>query len=143
MIVPDVNVLLCSTIDGFPQHERARTWWEEQLSGDARIGLAPVAVFGFVRLATSRRVFATPMAVDQAIGHVHAWTARGQVQHLGVDQRHVSAALDFVTHLGIAANLTTDAQIAAHALVDRATIATNDTDFGRFEGVRTVNPLAR
>jgi hypothetical protein len=39
------------------------------------------------------------------------------------------------------ANLTTDAQIAALASRHRATVHTADTDFGRFPGVRWLNPL--
>jgi predicted nucleic acid-binding protein len=39
------------------------------------------------------------------------------------------------------ANLTTDVQIAALALEHRAELHSNDADFGRFPGLRWVNPL--
>lgn len=39
-------------------------------------------------------------------------------------------------------NLITDAQLAAIAINYGATLATNDRDFARFPGLRTINPLA-
>jgi uncharacterized protein len=38
-------------------------------------------------------------------------------------------------------NLTTDALIALHAREHSATIYSNDLDFGRFPGIKWVNPL--
>jgi hypothetical protein len=39
--------------------------------------------------------------------------------------------------------LTTDTQLAAHAIENQAVLCSNDSDFARFEGLRWVNPLAR
>ena len=141
MIIPDTNLVLYATIDAFPQHVRAREWWEAALSGTDSIGLAPVVATAFVRLATHRNLFDEPMRVDQAVSLVSDWTARPMVHVLTSDGRHLHQALELLTATGTAGNLTTDAQIAAHALLHDATVATNDTDFGRFPGVRTSNPL--
>jgi predicted nucleic acid-binding protein len=43
---------------------------------------------------------------------------------------------------GASGNLTTDAQIAAIAIENRATVFSNDSDFRRFPGLELVNPLA-
>lgn len=142
MIIPDVNVLLYAHIDGFAQHLRAVGWWQRTLSGSERVGLAPVVVTGFVRLATSSRVLERPMPVDAAVGVVNSWTERRNVQVLTSDGQHLAATLGLLAHIGAAAILTTDAQIAAHALHHGATVATNDADFARFAGVRTLNPIA-
>jgi len=40
-------------------------------------------------------------------------------------------------------NLVTDAHIAAIAIEHRATVASNDFDFQRFEGLNTINPLKK
>jgi predicted nucleic acid-binding protein len=45
--------------------------------------------------------------------------------------------------LGTAANLVTDAHLAALAIEHNATLASADADFGRFPGLRWANPLAR
>jgi predicted nucleic acid-binding protein len=44
-------------------------------------------------------------------------------------------------HLGTGTNLTTDVQIAAHAIEVNGEVHSNDGDFGRFEGLSWINPL--
>jgi len=44
--------------------------------------------------------------------------------------------------IGTGANLTTDVQLAAYAIEQDAELCSNDTDFGRFPGLRWVDPLA-
>lgn len=141
MIIPDTNLLLYATVDAFPHHARARAWWEATLSGRDSVGLAPVVITAFVRLATKPAVFTDPMDIEQALSHVEEWRARPMVQVLTSDTRHLDATCTLLRQLGTAGNLTTDAQIAAHALLEQATVASNDTDFGRFPDVRVANPL--
>lgn len=141
MIVPDVNLLLYANLDATPQHERARRWFEALLSGDDEVGLAPAAMLGFVRIATNRRVYLQPLSVDDAVGRVRAWLALPRVLLLEQTEEVVTRTLDLLQEVGTAANLTTDAQLAAHALAHRATIATADSDFARFQGVKWMNPL--
>jgi toxin-antitoxin system PIN domain toxin len=141
VIVPDVNLLLYAHVDAFPQHARARAWWEATLSGSAPVGLPDVVVFGFLRLATSRRVFAEPMTAAAAVATVRSWLAVPGVRSLPPGPRHLSIALDLVLAVGTAGALTTDIQLAAHALETGATLATNDADFRRFPGLRLTNPV--
>jgi len=42
---------------------------------------------------------------------------------------------------GVAANLTTDAHIAALAIEHGCTVYSNDNDFSRFDNLRWENPL--
>ncbi len=46
-----------------------------------------------------------------------------------------------LTSAGAAGNLTTDAHLAAIAIEHQAELHSTDTDFGRFSGLRWVNPL--
>lgn len=141
MIVPDVNLILYAEIDAHPLHARARPWWEDALSGERRIGLAPVCVFGFLRISTNRRVFREPLSVEEALGRVRGWLGRDAVTFLVPGSRHLELAFGLLERLGTGANLTTDVQIAAHALEHQAEVYSNDRDFARFEGLRWVNPL--
>jgi predicted nucleic acid-binding protein len=50
-------------------------------------------------------------------------------------------AFGLLKNLGTGGNLTTDVQIAAHALEHNGEVYSNDQDFGRLDGVRWVNPL--
>jgi predicted nucleic acid-binding protein len=43
--------------------------------------------------------------------------------------------------LGVAGDLTTDAQLAALAIEHQAELHSNDADFGRFPELRWVDPL--
>jgi toxin-antitoxin system PIN domain toxin len=141
LIIPDVNVLMYAAVDGFAQHERARSWWQGSLSSGVSVGLAPAVVYGFVRLATNPRVLVEPMTLDQALALIGQWLDRPEVEYLPAGRRHLDLALGLLHDAGAAGNLTTDAQIAAHAVERDGMVATNDTDFARFPGVRCVNPL--
>lgn len=141
MIIPDVNLLVYAVFDGYPMHARARDWLNDCLNGVEQFGLTAPAVFGFVRLGTSARVHERPLSVGAAAKFVNEWLERPQTRFLAPGPEHVRLALGLLEHLGTGANLTTDAQLAAHALEYGGTICSNDSDFGRFPGVRWVNPL--
>ena len=141
MIVPDVNLLLYAHLEAFPEHAKAKVWWERALNGKTEVGIGLPALFGFVRLATNRRVFEPPMSVEGALGHVEAWLARPNVQILSPGPRHLQIAFSLLRRLGGAANLTTDVQLAALALEHGAELYSRDVDFRRFAGLRWVDPL--
>ena len=142
MIVPDVNLLLYAEIDAHPLHAAARQWWEDALNGQESIGLAPVCVFGFLRISTNRRVFTDPLPVEDAILRVQRWLEQDPVMLLVAGSRHLETAFRLLKQLGTGANLTTDVQIAAHAVENNGEVHSNDRAFGRFDGVRWVNPLS-
>jgi hypothetical protein len=54
----------------------------------------------------------------------------------------LDTAFRLIEQLGTASNFTTDAQLAAHAIEHGGEVHSNDGDFGRFDGLRWVNPLA-
>ena len=142
MIVPDVNLLLYAEIEAFPHHPAARRWYEDVMNGDRQVGIAPVCLFGFLRIATNRRVLTDPLPVGDAIARVQRWLERPHVSVLVPGSRHLETAFRLLEALGTGGNLTTDVQIAAHAVEHNGEVFSNDGDFGRFEGVRWVNPLA-
>jgi predicted nucleic acid-binding protein len=45
VIIPDINLLLYATISGFPEHPRARRWWEERLADTADVALTGPTIF--------------------------------------------------------------------------------------------------
>ena len=141
MIVPDVNLLLYAEVGAFSQHVSARAWWENLLNGDRQVGIAAPALFGFVRLATNRKVLSEPLTVDDALARAELWLSRPNVTFLVPGTRHLEIAFRLLRDIGAAANLTTDAQVAAHAIEHGGEVHSNDGDFGRFDGLRWVNPL--
>jgi hypothetical protein len=142
VIVPDINLLLYAEIDAFPEHAAARRWWEGALAGETQVGLTSVSVFGFVRLATNRRVFASPVPIADALGRVDRWLEQPGATFLVPGPRYLDTAFRLLRQLGTGANLTSDVQLAAHAIEHNGEVHSNDGDFGRFGGLRWVNPLA-
>jgi toxin-antitoxin system PIN domain toxin len=141
VIVVDVNLLVYAVVDGFREHDRARLWWEQTLSGSDAVGLAVPVIFGFLRVTTSSRVLAEPIPVADAVERVREWLGRPNVHLLASSERHLRVALDLLDELGTAGNLTTDVQIAAHAIIEDGVVYSNDSDFGRLASVRSRNPL--
>ena len=136
-------MLLYAEIYAFPQHKRARGWWEDLLNSEKRVGIAAVSLFGFLRISTNRRVFDEPLVVEDALARVRRWLERPNVSFLVPGTRHIETAFGLLEQLGTAANLTTDVQLAAHAIEHGGEVHSNDCDFGRFEGLRWYDPLAR
>ena len=142
MIIPDINLLLYAYFSVFPFHEAARNWWEGIGERGEQVGLAPPVLFGFVRIATNRRVFVQPMDLQQATGIVEGWLVLPSMQVLRPGPRHVKTAFDLLRVAGTSRDLTTDAQIAAYALETQGVVHTTDGDFSRFPAVAQIDPLA-
>ena len=106
------------------------------------MGLPFVTLFAFLRISTSRRIFEQPMTVDESVARVQSWLERNEVSLLVPGPRHLEIAFRLLRTLGTGGNLTTDVQLAAHAIENQAQLCSNDLDFGRFAGLRWVNPLA-
>jgi toxin-antitoxin system PIN domain toxin len=143
VIVPDVNLLLFAHLTAFAEHERAREWWKELLDGNEGVGLGSIAIFGFVRISTNRRMVRQPLAVETAAAVVESWLARPQVELIHPGSSHVEMTVRLLREVGTAGDLATDAQLAALAIENNAELHSADTDFGRFSGLRWVNPLAK
>ncbi len=141
MVVPDLNLLLYAYFSVFPMHVRAKSWWEGLVESGEPIGLAPPVLFGFVRISTQRRVFASPLDLAGALAIVETWLALPDLRVLRPSPNHVRSVLDLLAAVGVSRDLTTDAQIAAYALENQAVVHSVDAGFLRFPGVRIIDPL--
>jgi len=142
LILPDVNLLLHAYNSESRVHAPARAWWEELLNGTRPVGLGWVAVLGFVRIATHRQILAHPLPVAAACAHARSWLAQPYVNIVDPGDRHAGILFGLLESLGTGGNLTTDAHLAALAIEHQAELHSTDADFGRFPGLRWVNPLA-
>lgn len=141
MKLPDLNLLLYAIDEDSPKHQRARPWLEETLSGSEEVALAWVVLLGFVRLTTNPAVFEKPLELDDAMDYVDGWLAQPSAAIVAPTDRHPALLRELLTPLGTAANLTTDAHLAALAIEHGAELLSCDTDFSRFEGLRWRDPL--
>lgn len=137
----DANLLLYAVNRSSDHHDRARQWLGDTLSGDEPVGLPWVVVLAFLRLATSDRVFPKPLAVDQAIATVDGWFAQPVVVAVSPGENHWRILRRLLAGAGTAANLTTDAHLAALAIENGAELCSADADFARFPALRVLNPI--
>jgi uncharacterized protein len=142
MIIPDINLLLYAYFAVFPLHEPARRWWEGLGERGEEVGIPPPVLFGFIRIATDRRVFVPPIDLQNATGIVEEWLSLPGIRVLRPGAHHVKIAFDLLRTAAFSRDLTTDAQIAAYALENRGIVHTADSDFSRFPDVRYIDPLA-
>lgn len=141
MILPDINLLVHAYNREAARHAAARAWWERCLNGVEPVGLAWSVMIGFIRLTTNRQVLTNPWSAVDACATVRAWLERPVVAVVHPGERHAEILFGLLTLVGTAGNLTTDAHVAAIAIEHQAELHSTDTDFGRFSGLRWVNPL--
>lgn len=141
MIVPDLNLLVYAYNDGAPRHPVARRWWEGLINGSERVGVPWLVSTGFVRLMTHPGALTSPVSPAEAIDHVSEWFRYPHVTPINPGPDHLAHVRRSLDAAGVGANLVTDAHIAALAIEHQAEVHSNDTDFGRFPGLRWRNPL--
>ncbi len=104
--------------------------------------MAWVVLLGFLRVATSARVFPRPLTPEQAVGVVDGWLAQPVVRLVAAGEEHWPILKDLLSETGTAGNLVTDAHLAALAIEHGCELCSTDGDFARFARLRWVNPLA-
>jgi hypothetical protein len=142
VIVPDRNLLVYVHNEAAAQHVAARAWWEDLMAREAPIGLAWAVALGFIRLLTHPAVLVEPLRPTDVVLRVEAWMARANVQIVEPGPRHLRILHDLFVSTGVGGALTTDTHLAALAIEHQAELHSNDSDFGRFPGLRWRNPLA-
>jgi uncharacterized protein len=142
MILVDANILLYAEDQRSPRHEKARRWWDEQLSGSHPVCLCWSVLCAFIRIGTNPRVFENPLSLDQAIRRVQSWLDQSCTRLVHPTQRHWSVLQELIVGSQAVANLVTDAHLAALAIEHGCDLCSTDTDFTRFHGLKWRNPLA-
>ena len=136
MKVPDVNVLLNGRDQTARHHPTAQSWLETTLSGSETVGLAWTVLLGFMRISTNPRVYDRPLSVPDALDQIDEWIDLPSTALVAPTSRHRTILRALIEAAGTAANLTTDAHLAALAIEHGATLATFDGDFHRFDGLK-------
>jgi uncharacterized protein len=100
------------------------------------------SILGFVRLASSSRVFREPLTVSEAWSVAAEWLDCSVVwvPMPTADHRRVLGAL--LCAPSMSAAKVPDAHLAALAIEHELTLCSTDRDFAQLAGVRWHNPLA-
>lgn len=132
MKTPDVNVLVYAVNEAAAEHETARDWVVDALSGPDLTGLTWFALTGFLRTVTNRTVLPRPLDAARSLTHVDAWLAAPGTRLIGPGPRHFPILQRLMLgHEAIGPRIS-DTHLAAVAIEHDATLATFDSDFHRF-----------
>lgn len=142
MVLPDVNLLVYAHNETSRFHKPAKRWWKELMNGDSPVMLCWTSVLGFVRIATHPGIQTDPVSVEASFAITDSWLERPNVHWLHPGRRHYPIFRSLLIHVGVGGNLVTDAHLAALSIEHNCELQSNDTDFGRFPGLRWTNPLA-
>ena len=137
----DLNLLIYAINSDAPNHDKARLWWEDCLSGDEAIGIPWIVILGFLRITTNPKVMARPLSPQTAMAIVEDWLMQPPVQIPAPTESHWNILQQLIEVVGVAGNLTSDAHLAALAIQYGATLCSADYDFGRFKHLKWHNPL--
>ncbi len=142
MNVPDANLLIYALDETAPHHRRAKEWLDTELSSGETFAFTWSVLLAVLRLTTNARLFEHPLPVADALDIVDAWVAQPTATVIGPTERHAGVLRELLDSSGAAGNLTSDAHLAAMCIEHGATLCSADRDFGRWSGLRCVNPIA-
>jgi toxin-antitoxin system PIN domain toxin len=137
----DVNILLYAEDAASPQHEAARLWWDEQLSGTDSVYLSWPVLTAFIRIGTNRRVFRNPLTTGEAAARVQSWLDQPCTRIITPTERHWVIFRELLEKGQATANLVSDAHLATLAIEYGCVLFSTDSDFSRFPGLKWRNPL--
>ena len=104
------------------------------------IALCDAVLSGLLRLATHARIFANPSTVGEAFQFIEELRSFPGAIKVAPGMNHWKIFEELCRKHCITGAMVTDAYIAALAHEHGCIVATFDTDFGRFEGLRIIRP---
>jgi uncharacterized protein len=137
----DVNVLVNAYREDAVHHEPCRAVLEEAVASPAAFGLTSVALSGFVRIVTHRRIFKTPSSLVDAFEFLDVLTGVPQAVLIAPGARHWDIFSELCLDARATGNLVPDAYLAAIAIESGCEFVTTDRDFARFSGLSWIDPL--
>jgi toxin-antitoxin system PIN domain toxin len=141
LTVIDANLLLYAYNADAPQQHAAARWLMDLFESGETVALPWVTIWAFVRISTNPRIWNNPLSAQQAFAIVGDWFELPDVVAMQPGPRHLELLQRLVLEHNAAGPLMTDAVLAALAMENGALLASTDQDFGRFVGLRWVNPL--
>ena len=142
MILVDANLLLYAEDSLSEHHERARNWWDEQLSGSSPVCLCWPVLTAFIRIGTNPRLHQRPLTMREAVDRVQSWFDQPCLRLIHPSDQHWTIFQRMLREGRAVGNLVPDAHLAALAIEHGCTLQSSDADFARFKGLKWNNPIA-
>jgi uncharacterized protein len=142
MTLIDVNILLYAEDATSAHHGPVRLWWERLLASGKPVAFTWTVLLGFLRVATNQRILSNPLSAEEACTRIEEWLAVPAVSVLEPGSEHWASLSRLARRVPCTGDLVPDAHLAALAMEHGCELASCDTDFGKFPGLRWINPLA-
>lgn len=141
MILPDVNILLYAYDKTSPFNSKAVVFLENILSNE-QVVFTWQTLTGFIRIITHPTASKNPLKIEKAVEIVASWLELDNTRIISLDKRNWRLYADLLIQGQTPGALAMDAHLAATAQSCGAQVATTDTDFNLFPGVKSFNPIA-
>ena len=141
MILVDANLLLYAEDSLSERHEAARRRWDAQLSGADPVGLCWAVLTAYVRIGTNARLHRRPLTMKEAVDRVQSWLKQPCTRLVVPTDQHWAIFQRMLVVGNATGNLVSDAHLAALAVEHNCVLASTDSDFARFRGLKWRNPI--
>jgi toxin-antitoxin system PIN domain toxin len=139
----DVNVILYASNRTSERYSAARRFLESCAAGPEILVLTWPTLMSYLRIATHPRIFAEPLAPDEAFGNVAALLARPHVRAVAELDGFLDAYKHVAGETRVRGNLVPDVHVAAILFQHGVrTIYSNDRDFRKFHTIEVLNPFS-
>jgi hypothetical protein len=142
VIAVDTNILVYAHREDAPFHDKAALKLAALAEGRAAWAIPWPCLHEFLSIATHPRIYDPPTPLSVALDAVDAWLEVPSLAFLAESDQHWTTLRALLAAGRIAGPQVHDARIAAlcqqHGVSE---LWSADRDFGRFPGLRVVNPL--
>jgi toxin-antitoxin system PIN domain toxin len=142
MIAVDTNILVYAHREDSPFHEIAFQRLAELAEGSATWAIPWPCVHEFLAIVTHPRIYAPPTPLGDALNQVDAWLESPRLTLLTESQFHWQTLKGVLEAGHVSGAHVHDARVAAlcrqHGVRE---LWSADRGFGRFTGLKVVNPL--
>ena len=144
MTLVDTNLLVYARFTDAPEHDRARAWLGALFDdGDGTVAFCWPVVYSLIRLTSNTRAFGrNALTVRDAWADIAAYLAQPAARIVSPGPGHAAIAAELAATPGVRSDDVPDIEIAALAIEHGLVLATHDSGFRRFSGLRVVDPLA-
>jgi uncharacterized protein len=139
--VLDANILLYAYNSDAGQSAVTSRWLSGVIATGETIGIPWITIWAFIRISTDPRIWRRPKRVTEVFEIVRSWAVHPSIVMLNPGSRYVDILQELMSNHNAVGGLAMDAALAAIAIEHGAALASADRDFGRFKGLRWINPL--
>jgi uncharacterized protein len=139
----DVNLLLFASDRSSERHDAARRFLESCAASPEVLCLAWPTLLSYLRIATHPRIFAAPLAPDEAFGNITALLTLPHVRAVSELDGFIEAYKHVAGKVTVRGNLVPDAHVATILFQHGVhTLYSNDRDFRKFESLDVRDPFS-